>query len=598
MPVSESASSKRLFRGCPWQASAGALCVLLGLAMVANNQMAGEAMWYWYAVLFHQGVRLYADLHIAVQPLYILELNLWIRCFGHTTLATESISILHILMLCAGIFLLLRHARWPDWQKAVVFAGIFVFWVSGDSYRFDDYHVTTESFMLYSVAALLAMRRLRSPRGALYVSILLGILDALITTTRLNDGVALFFAIAICILALVPRKKALLTGVFALTSVLGVLLIIRSTGDSYSDWLACSLFRAIGSKGGAHSVLLDPFLLLVNGFREFRGGKWICLCVLALLVAGFLLQLYRKASIRFIIAAQLGLSVILYASLARDRQAKVLSGFLIQYSVPVSLFVTSTAAVLVALAFIKPRMLGICGHIDRRWTLLLIPLAIWASIATSAAARPLAGYYPQIGMALLLFVILIPVEQLPNWIRASFVTWAALILLTGTVAKIRKPYSWNSEPQPAMFRQRVWFSHPVYGPMYMDKGLLDLSRSVCQDIGTGSSTELLSLPFSYSNYFCDTPPWHGYVETFFDTTARSTIEKLMRELQTSPPQWIVYQRQMESLTAQEAAFLGHGTFAQRDLDTLLMSRIASGQWTLVDTRYYGPGEGWYIIRTR
>jgi hypothetical protein len=88
------------------------------------------------------------------------------------------------------------------------------------------------------------------------------------------------------------------------------------------------------------------------------------------------------------------------------------------------------------------------------------------------------------------------------------------------------------------------------------------------------------------------------VQTFFDISARPTIEKLIGELETNPPQWIVYQRQLGNLTYQERVF-GHGQpLPQRNLDSLIMQRIATGQWQLVDWKPSQVGEGWYIIRTR
>jgi hypothetical protein len=120
---------------------------------------------------------------------------------------------------------------------------------------------------------------------------------------------------------------------------------------------------------------------------------------------------------------------------------------------------------------------------------------------------------------------------------------------------------------------------------------------------------MLSLPFSYPNYFCDIPPWHGYVQTFFDISTRSTIEKMMDELRTDPPEWIVYQRELHSMSAHEQIFNHGQRLAQHDLDDLIMEKIATGQWRLVDKKEYGhwqvvatketqDEESWFIIRTR
>jgi hypothetical protein len=151
-----------------------------------------------------------------------------------------------------------------------------------------------------------------------------------------------------------------------------------------------------------------------------------------------------------------------------------------------------------------------------------------------------------------------------------------------------------------MFTNREWYRHPVYGPMYIERDELQFLSSVCSEIqqGTTRTPELLSLPFPQASYFCSIPPWHGYVQTFFDTSARATVLQMIQELETAPPEWIVYQRQMVNLAGHEQLYNRGQRLAQRDLDELIMKKIASGEWQLVDKRNYLTGDGWYIVRTR
>ena len=106
--------------------------------MVVNNQMGGEAMWFWYATLFRHGVKLYSELGTALQPLFVLETAGWMALFGSRIAVYEIPSLLHALILAAGLFLLLEESSWPDWQRGVLLLGGFVFTVLGQSYRFDD----------------------------------------------------------------------------------------------------------------------------------------------------------------------------------------------------------------------------------------------------------------------------------------------------------------------------------------------------------------------------------------------------------------------------------------------------------------------------
>ena len=107
---------------------------------------------------------------------------------------------------------------------------------------------------------------------------------------------------------------------------------------------------------------------------------------------------------------------------------------------------------------------------------------------------------------------------------------------------------------------------------------------------------MLSITNPYANWFCDVPPWHGYVQTWYDTSSRETIERLVGELENAPPEWIVYQRAPDTLEQNEQAFGGGKPLAHRRLDRLIVERIASGAWTVA---YRQPlnGTDWLVVRT-
>jgi hypothetical protein len=587
------------FYGRGYQSLAILFCLLLGLAMIVNTQLSGEATWFWYATLFRHGAKLYADLHLALQPLLILEMNVWMKLFGTKCLVTEIPSVLHLLVLCLGMFLLLRESDWPDWQKAIVLASAFVLWVAGTSYRFDDYHVTTESFILYSSVMLLLLAKTDSARRQFALAAAMGVLCGFTITSRINDGAALLVTTVVCLLVLSRERKLIVSSLFVVTSALTAVLVVESTGDSLSDYLSNSLFRAVGSKGGTGSLLTAPFRLFSNALEMRHGGKWIFLCGLTIVAVGVLAQRYAKKSIGYIVMAQLLAAGAIFFLLSHQRREQLLSGLLIQFAVPLMIVVSYLLAPIVATRYAKHKVGFGKREWDAREILFLLPLAESASNSASGAATPLSGYYAQFAMLLLLIPVIQSFRKQVNWANASFLTIFALVGLSGVAAKIREPYEWNSHLSSPMFVNRQWYQHPVYGPMYIEPGQLQLSRSICADIvGKNSKAELLSLPFSYPNYFCDTPPWHGYVHTFFDTTLRSTMNELMKELQTGPPQWIVYQRQLVSMAPLEKLFNHGQPSVQRDLDEMIMRKIATRQWQLVDKKVQDEDSTWYVIRTR
>jgi hypothetical protein len=165
------------------------------------------------------------------------------------------------------------------------------------------------------------------------------------------------------------------------------------------------------------------------------------------------------------------------------------------------------------------------------------------------------------------------------------------------------PYSWHSYREHGLFAGRTWYTHPKYGLMFIDRDLLEFVRPVCDAVDqSGANDELLSLPFPFANYFCTSPPWHGYVQTFFDTSNRQVIDALLGQLQASPPHWILYQRQMFSLYWHEKLYNQSRPLPHRDLDALIQRKLASNEWKVAYKSDYSnqmPWDThWVLIRTQ
>jgi hypothetical protein len=75
------------------------------------------------------------------------------------------------------------------------------------------------------------------------------------------------------------------------------------------------------------------------------------------------------------------------------------------------------------------------------------------------------------------------------------------------------------------------------------------------------------------------------------------MNELMKELEAAPPHWVVYQRQLVSIAPLEKLFNHGQPSAQRDLDEMIMRKIATGEWQLVDKKMQDADSTWYVIRT-
>jgi hypothetical protein len=598
--------SRHFFSGRVYQGLAVLACVLLGLAMVANNQMGGESMWFWYATVFHHGAKLYSQLHTALQPFFVLETDLWLQLLGQKIMLEQIASLFQILSMCLALFLVLRESDWPDWQKACVLLGAFALTVSGHSYRFDDYHVVAETFIFYALAVLCIIARTEAVRRQLGLVTVLGVLCGLTFVTRLTDGAALLAASALSFLFLLRRRKLASIALMCLAGALTVVLVVRMTGDSFSSYVSNSIIHAAGSKGGTGSIFAAPFLMLRNTLHPLFTQTKRVLAVIALIVAiGPLVFRFWKAGIRYIFGLQLAAALLAFCLVPHVRKVELLHGSLISVTV---LLLTTLMYVLPIVVLVR---LIVARKGNRAWdvreVLVLLPLAEWASYSAGAAAEPLTNYYAPVALLLLLVPVVQPFRTYARWANVSFATVMMLLAFSSISGKIITPYSWQNYRYGSMFVNRQWYHHPIYGEMYIDKDLLQFSEAVCSDLGEGKNIgvglgpgrpELLSLPYPYPNYFCDTPPWHNYVQTFFDTSTQATIEHLMSELDSDPPQYIVYQRQLNIMNGSERLYNHGHPWAQRALDTMIMQKLASGQWHLIEKRNFLPlGEGWFIIQT-
>jgi hypothetical protein len=331
-----------------------------------------------------------------------------------------------------------------------------------------------------------------------------------------------------------------------------VVVVVPLTGDSLQEYAMYSIFHAASIKGGTGHVLAYPFQLPINTFLWLRTHS--------------------------------PLDSVVYAS-------------------GIAIPVLYGLCLIVVARFLRWQFTPGQGYTwDRREILLLIPLGQLASGSMSSGANNL-GLFAPVGVMIVLLSICSPIRFKAEWPRTCLLVVAAFLMLCAVYVKFVIPFSWHAYREPPMFEGRTWYHHPDYGPMIIDSEMLKFIQPVCDQIGpSNSQSELLSLPFPFANYFCSVPPWHGYVQTFFDTSSKETSLGLMDELRTSPPQWILYQRQLYTLSLHETIFNNGQPLAQRYLDQLIEQKLADGSWHAVYTSDFGnrsPWDNhWILIRTR
>jgi hypothetical protein len=589
-------------------------CILFGLAMIANVQPAGDGVWFWYSWFFLGGKHLYADMHLALQPLFVLETAACMALLGKGWLVSKIPAVLHLLAYCFGLLLLARTSRLSDGAKAILLGYAFFASISFEAYAFDDYHVLADCFQIYSLVVLLVLQDAVSSRRVLGLAALLGGLTGLALTTRLNDGAALFVGVAIAISCMAPVKRLISVALFAVTAALTLVLIVKLTGDSLHDYAYNSIFHAAGSKGGTGHVLLYPLHLPVNTWRWLRDTwfreviAWVVGTALAWV---FLLRpLLKKQGVREVVQALVGVVLILLP-LRPLYLATQDATFVMTFSA-LGVFLSYGLSAWVFFRFLRWLFAKGDSYVwDKREILLLIPTGQLASGSMSSGGTH-TGLYGPIAILILLLPLCSPVRVRAQWASSTLLAIAMLMMVAAIHFRAVNPYSWHAYREKPMFAGRQWYRHPEYGPMLIDSEMLRFIEPVCAEVkasqesaqpGMDSSrSELLSLPYPFANYFCGIPPWNGYVQTFFDTTSSATMSGLMDELQRSPPQWIFYQRQLSNLRLHELAYNHGQPLPHRYLDQMIEGKLGDGEWKSVYTSAFEDrpdfSNEWILIRTR
>ena len=587
-----------------WQWVAASFCVLFGVALIFNQELACSGIWFWYAVLHHAGKRLYADLHMVQQPFFVLETEAWMSLAGKNWMLFRIPALLHLLALTAGIFLLSTQSRLRDIEKGLLIAFGFFVGINFECYSFGDYHVVIGACLLFSMLLLLKLDPDGAAKRNLKIAAALGLLSGLAITDRSTDGMALFCCVAFAIFCMAKVGRPALLAAFIGVASLVVAGIIGVTGDTYHAWLANSLFRAAGAKGGAESVLLRPFLMPWISLLELAKDSWygpligprMFLVYRSLGVVAIwtlLIRPFSKADPNSTIKAVVGFAliagVLIWRGLIGSWAIELLIDLLIVGYYGLALFVLYT----LRRGFLRP---GRKPATNQRQVLLLLPFGYLLAGSLSSGGYP-RGLCGPIAFLFLLLPIVFPAVFERGWFKSSFLVLAGLMTISGIASKVRDPISWHDYRTFPMFSHRRTVQHPVYGLMIMDDALYAFSDEMCSSITAGGKGDLLSIPFPFVNYYCDIPPWQNYVQTFFDTSQEATIQEMTAKLRQSPPKWVLYQRQPEILALHERVYNRGKRLPHRDLDDFLVSKIVSGEWQVVrDVRYGGRSE-WMLLKT-
>lgn len=575
---------------------ASLFCFAFGAALILNVQMASDGWWFWYAKLFRAGDSLYGDLHFNLQPLFVLETALFQTAFGESWLASKIPAVLHLALFVAGFHGIV--ARIPDFsrtEKSIVLIASFFVAINFEAYRFDDYHVPAHVFYLFSVVLLLKLADPESTERRQCVLVLgLGCLSGLTLLTRVNDGGMLLLCnAAVLFIGTNGRRRQFLLLARYLASAIGtVAMLLAVTGDSPTVYIHQSLLEAAAIKGGHSNLLVRPLLLIQNSVQTLLMLNNWQLIMLSIALTWSLRELLAKPaspndSLGWRRVLHLSIFILAVTTLMTSLDDR---RFVRIFNAVAILVVYARVFLLLELISSEQESPSVTTA-GRAPSLALLPFGYYVAASLSSAGSIDSLTFP--------FAMSIAVLFLSAGLssRQKFIA-VALIGLLGTGAILQKaisPASWHGFRSPPLLVDRQVIRHPIHGPMVIEDSLRLFADDVCTTIGTRDTT-LLSVPFPYLNYYCGIAPWKGYVQTFFDTSSRRSIEALTTAVALSPPDFILFQEQEKNLRDHEGAYNGGNELPHRKLNEFFMHQIEIGAWTVLRQREYA-NTNWYLIST-
>lgn len=563
-----------------------------GLALTANSQITSGGTWTLYAMLMEQGARPYSDLHLPQQPLFFLYNRLWYALAGQNWILSQVSAAIILALFCNGYFRLARRMSWPSWQKAIVFLCASVVAIGWEYYSFFDYRAFTDVFALY--AALVLLRLSDAPEGegmSLKWLTALGCLCGLSFTTRANDGLMLLIAVGAILSRWFPERLLRNAVVLLSATTATVMAVVFMTGETFATYFQYTLHSAPAMKGGTGQVILSPILLAIDIVRYLGRPPLLLLSVFLFAAVVLPAVLIVRVAKSDLVSSKRNMVVLIAALLLFEANWVWLYSAVPNIMLPwfeLLLIAFSIHAALGVLRFLKVE--------NKRSLLVLIPGGALVAGGMSSGGDHF-GLFGPIGM----LMILLPLtsgEAIGGRNRGIVLAVFALLAATLLVGKVRVPIQWEHYRAKTMFMNREVIDQPDKGPMLVERDMNAFFSEVCRTIATnGAGTGLLSLPYSYANYHCGVAPWHRYVQTYFDTSSAGTIDGLRHELDTTPPTWIVYQRQLDKIRASELAFNHGEPIRHRALDADIWNRLQRHEWTIVRHWQDEPGSDWYFIRT-
>ena len=575
---------------------AAIFCFLYGILSLLLVVGGGDGTWMLYSKEIANGSKIYTDLGINQQPLFYLFSILVLYFSGNIFLFQKLLYAPVLFLFVYSIYKISCEVEKDNGLRAIIILSMFFVAISFEAFRFDDYHPLASSFVLLSiyVAILYFNKKLTFDLFSLIQTIIF----SLTFLTRINEGLAVLGVFLLTALYYLKFSKSFFILLIKLffTFVAITSFFLYFLNENLSSWLHSTLISASGAKGG-FGLFFYPIKIFINAILFLFSPKHLnIVSLLCFYIINFLIIRASKGYINSNFKNKVNIYFWFLYALVQILFFRVIYGnFLAQDLIPVVVISTYISVP----AFFSCYFLLNFNFLNRFVPIFL--LSAFTFLLFFFGSLSSGGHY---GGLFFPFSTIIPLVAyllfLTNKKSLKIFCYTILFFLAAQSFFIRfnNPYSWHSyssESFYGVFDDYVKKYDDNNFIFFLPKNLFKLINPVC--LAVPPNKTLLSLPFSFANYYCQIKPWHGFVQMFFDTSTSSRVDRLMMDLSLAPPDYIFYQRQLQNMSMHEEVFFGGKPLPFRMFDDLVEKKLQTGQWQLIYESYLYPPSHWMLIRT-
>ncbi len=557
-------------------------CFIFGSTLLFLVMGPGDGGWILLGAKILSGGKIYSELGFNQQPLFPIYSSLVFYLSGVNILLNKFFYLPVVFIILYTLNKISKVIYSDIIPKNLFILAIFFCLITFEAFRFEDYHALTYCLVLLSLHVSIDYYLKRDSANDFILK--QSLVCALTFFTRMNEGIALYISVLL-VFILLPNKAKLNKFIVLFFTLIFTFLVIlffelQFLKESPFPWFYNSIIKASSAKGGGDLLIKYPIFLFLNAFKFIY---YKCLYLFVLLLIIYLVSYKFKLNLFF--------SILL--------NSICISTIFILYNANLIITLTAFIVILNFIFFIYAFFSVFYLKENTKFVLFIYPLSLFILGSLSSAGVFVGLFFP-LAISIIIINFVFFGNNLPNSIsiklRYTFYFLLLVVFLNSLIIRVQSPYSWHSYYSSGNPYHYNIVEDTKHGYFIAPKDLIELIAPVCEIVGRDKS--LFSTPYSYANYYCDIPPWNGYVQTFFDTSTEDVISTILFKLIKSPPNFIFYQRQELNLKIHEITFNSGKSLPHRSLDEFIMKKISSGEWHIVYRSIAYPPSEWLLINTQ